>query len=363
MRRALSLLGALAVAGCWLDGDLKQRRTTVPEALDDGWAVATPEEVDLDPAALAELHARILDEDRFVGMTGMIVVKRGKLVWETYLRSPADRDRRHNVQSITKSVTSLVVGTAIARGELGGVEATLRELFPTEAAELEPRKQAMTLEHILTMRSGLDLDNDRFSIELWVDEPRDPLRYILSQRLFADPGARYDYRDVDPQIAGYALTRATGRSELDLARERLFDPLGISDVDWPSGRDGVTQAPHGLRLRPRDLAKLGQLVLQGGTWDGVERVPAAWIEAATGARVLTDKADDRGQPVAYGYYFWVVPGLGYAMRGHGGQFVFVVPADELVVVALAYPHAELHGSTIDEILPLVRLLVGPGGGS
>lgn len=347
---------ALLLSGCWLDGDLKQRRTTVPEALDDGWQIATPESVGLQPAALEALHTEILREDRFVGMTTFLIVKDGKLVWETYLRSPEDRDVPHHVQSITKSVTSLAVGGAIARGELSGVDATLPELFPVEGAEVDPVKQSMRLDDILTMRSGIDLDNDHFGIELWVDKPRDPLRYILAKPLYAPPGERFFYRDVDPQLAGYALTRATGRSERDLLDERLFSPLGISDIRWEAGHDGVTHAPHSLRIRPRDLAKIGQLVLQRGRWNGEELVPAAWIDEATRTHVLSGQTDPEGEPIGYGYYFWIVPGLGFTMEGHGGQNVFIVPDRQMVIVALGYPDAELHGSRIRDFVPLVTML-------
>jgi len=359
--RLVGLVGVLvaALGGCWLDGDLKQRRTTVPEPLDDGWEIATPESVGLDPAALARLHDEILREDRHTGMTGLLVVKDGKLVWETYLRSPADRDRIENRQSITKSITSLAVGISIARGELPGVGATVADLFPDESTRLDEVRRSITLGDLLTMRSGLDLDNDHFSIDMWVDRPREPLHYMLSRPLYADPGERFFYRDLDPQVVGYALTHATGRSEEGLVRERLFEPLGITDAFWPAGDDGVNHGADSLHLRARDLARFGQLCLQRGTWEGVELVPAAWIDDATSPHVATRNLDDRGEPIGYGYYFWVVSGLGYSMVGHGAQYVFVSPAHALVVVAIGHPDAELHGSTVREFVPLVRLIVSP----
>lgn len=357
MKRVL-LLVCLALPACWLDEDLKQRRTTVPEVLDDGWEIASPQSAGLAPERLAAMHDEILREDRFVAMTALLIIKDGKLVWETYLRDPADRDVPHHVQSITKSVTSLAVGAAIARGEISGVDASIADLFPVEGAELEPRKQAMTLDDILTMRSGLDIDNDHFSIELWVDKPRDPLRYLLGKPLYADPGERFFYRDADPQLAGYALTRATSRSERDLVQERLFDPLGIHDIEWEAGHDGVTHAAHSLRIRPRDLAKVGQLVLQRGTWQGRELVPAQWIDEATRTHVDSSEEGPDGEPIGYGYYFWVVPGLGFTMAGHGGQYVFIVPEEQLVMVAIGYPDSELHGSALDEFVPLVTALLG-----
>jgi CubicO group peptidase (beta-lactamase class C family) len=167
----LAFLLSPALAACLLDGNLKHDNPTVPESLADGWEIASPESAGVSPAALASVHHELLREDRHVGTLGFLVVKDGKLVWETYLRSPADRDHYHHVQSVTKSVTSLLLG--IVRGDLGGppLDARLGDLLPDEMAGLEPDKPEIRLRDLLTMRSGIAFDNDRFSREMWVGRP------------------------------------------------------------------------------------------------------------------------------------------------------------------------------------------------
>jgi CubicO group peptidase (beta-lactamase class C family) len=202
------------------------------------------------------------------------------------------------------------------------------------------------------MTSGLAFDNEDFSMEMWVGRPDDPLRYILAKPLYAPPGTRFYYRDADPQLVGYALLRRTGRFEHDFAAERLFAPLGIQDYHWATGPGGISLAAHGLHLRPRDLAKLGQLALDGGVWRGERLVSEAWIAESTSIQVTTDE----GFP--YGYYWWVIPDAGFSAAGHGGQFAFVVPEQRMVLVEIALPDADLHGSHLADFVELVSPLLG-----
>jgi CubicO group peptidase (beta-lactamase class C family) len=265
--RALSLLSVLAVlavltlAGCLFDQDFKHRNTTVPAPLDDGWEIATPESVGLAPQALAAIHDELLKPDRFVGTLGFLVIKDNKLVFETYLRDPADRDHVQHMQSTTKSVTSIVFGMGRDQGWMPALDTPVCTILASSCAGLDARKQAIALEHLLTMRSGLDFDNDVFSVEMWVEKPANPIRYILDKPLYATPGTVYYYRDADPQLISYALQALTGRNEESLAAEFLFGPLGIRDYYWDHGEHGESMGAHGLHLRPRDLAKIGQLML------------------------------------------------------------------------------------------------------
>jgi CubicO group peptidase (beta-lactamase class C family) len=352
--RALVLL---VLCGCVLDADLKHRNPTVPEALGDGWEIATPESVGVDPAALAAVHEALLREDRHVGTLGFLVVKDGKLVWETYLRTPADRDRFHPIQSATKSVTSLVLG--IVRDDLGGpsLDTALEAMMPDAMAGLEAAKRAITLRHLLTMTSGIAVDNSDFSMELLIDRPADPLRYILEKPLYAAPGEQYYYRDADPHLVSYALRRLTGRFEHEIAAERLFAPLGIVDYHWGVDPVGTTLGAYGLHLRPRDLAKLGQMVLDGGVWQGRRVVPRAWLDESTAPQIVSDNPSLDGSPYPYGFYWWVLPGVGFAAQGHGGQLVFVVPDRRMVIVQIAYPDTDLHGGELRHFEELIQPLL------
>jgi CubicO group peptidase (beta-lactamase class C family) len=195
-------------------------------------------------------------------------------------------------------------------------------------------------------------------MEMWVGEPADPLRYILEKPLHAAPGGKFDYRDADPQLIAFALHALTGRHEKQLVDEWLFGPLQIEDWYWDEGRGGVTMGAHGLHLRPRDLAKIGQLVLDRGVWRGQRIVSAAWIDASTFPQLATPEQGSQG-PLSYGYYWWSAPQQqAFSAWGHGGQYALIAPERNLVIVQVAMPDAALHGARLGEFLELVAPLLG-----
>jgi CubicO group peptidase (beta-lactamase class C family) len=175
--------------------------------------------------------------------------------------------------------------------------------------------------------------------------------------MYAAPGERFSYRNADPQLVSYALQRVTGSTEQALADAWLFGPLGIQDYYWQADEDdGATVAGNGLHLKARDLAKFGQLLLDRGQWQGQTVVSSAWLDEMTTSQILSDFLDEDGQPIPYGYYWYVVPG-GFAAWGNGGQYLLVDPARQLVIVQIALPDtAGLDGSTLPEFLALVSEL-------
>lgn len=356
-RCRLSLAGlSWLAAGCFFDGDLKHDTGVTPENLHDGWHVDTPENVGLGSEALAHIHGELLREDRYRGALSFLVVKDGKLVFETYLRQRSDQNRYGHVQSVTKTVTSLLFGIARDAGDVPSLDLTLGELFPSKVKGLEARKRGITLHQLLTMSSGLRFDNEDFAVEMWVDEPDDPVRYMLEKPLYADPGERFYYRDVDPQLLGYALEKLTGKTERELADAALFRSLEIHDYYWDTGPDGVNMAAHGLHLRPRDLAKLGLLALERGLWHGERVISEEWLDLATSPQIDSDVSAE-GVKLPYGFYWWLVPEVGHVMWGHGGQFVLVIPAQNMVLVQTAFPDTDLPDSDLSDFLALVEPLL------
>jgi CubicO group peptidase (beta-lactamase class C family) len=356
--KRLAVFAALApVAACVLDGDSKLWSSPVPIPMDDGWRVSSPAEVGLSAEVLDQIHLQLLSEDAYFGVQSLLVIRDGRLVFEAYLNTPDDRDRLNALQSATKSVTSLAFGLARDRGWFPSLDETLAEIFPDQMAGLDPKKGQITLQQLLTMRSGIHFDNSFFSYEMWVDRPDDPLRYILDKPLYADPGARFYYRDADPQLIAYALERRTGRTERELVATELLAPLAIREHHWESGYDGVTFGGYGLHLRPRDFAKLGQLMLDHGRWNGAQVLSEAWCTLSSQEHLPTDRTDSAGEPLGYGFYWWVPRGIGFVASGHGGQFALVVPDRRLVVVQTALPDSDIHGSTFNDFIALVRPLL------
>jgi CubicO group peptidase (beta-lactamase class C family) len=354
MRIGILLCALFICTACISDPPLKVRGDTRAAATDDGWPVALPEDEGLDSERLESAYDLFFSDAPYYNAISLLIARDGRLVGEAYARGPADRTVKRNVQSATKSVTSLVFGVAVGDGSFPDLDRTLYSIIP-EAFDSDPRKRDITLRHLLTMRSGVAFANGDFSEEMLMDRPRDQARRILAKPLHALPGEQFDYRDADPQLLASAVERVTGRQVAQIAAERLFGPLGISDWYWEANADGTTIGGAALFLRPRDLAKLGQLVLQEGTWNGAELVPPAWLRAATAEQSTTT---DPATP--YGYYWWLVPELGaYTAWGHGGNFIFIASAQRLVIVMTSLPSADDDnvGTVLSEFIPLARLIV------
>jgi CubicO group peptidase (beta-lactamase class C family) len=280
-------------------------------------------------------------------------VRNGTLVYETYFTgldqrwpqqhwdepataTPHDATTKHDIQSITKSVVALLVGAAIDRGLIGSVDAPLLAFFPEYADLNSPERQRITLRDLLTMRAGLDWPLKPY-LSMWrrVAAAPDPYRLILEQPMVAEPGEKWFYNNGVADLVGGLVQKATHRPLDQFAREVLFDPLGITDWEWGHMANGDPGGSGGLRLRPRDLAKLGQLILNDGAWDGRQIVSAGWIRQMVETRVKTpdrdyaylwwrDQSDLDGRTID-----WIIG------SGWGGQCLNIIPELALVVVVTA----------------------------
>lgn len=290
-------------------------------------------------------------------MHAVLVVRHGKLVYEHYFAGEDQRLGRslgvvtfdsvtkHDLRSITKSVTALVLGIEIGKGRIGGVATPVMAAFPEYANLRSPEKDKIILGDLLTMSQGLAWDenmpySDPKNSEIQMDYAPDPVRYALAQPVVAPPGTIYNYSGGSATIIAALLHKATGETLDEVARADLFAPLGVTDFEWIHLPSGEPAAAAGLRMRPRDLAKIGQLVLDHGAWKGRQIVPADWVAAATSPQI-------NGEGLFfYGYQFWLgrsfVRGkeIDWAAGvGYGGQRLFIVPTMNLVVLV----HAGLYG--------------------
>ena len=323
-------LVALGLAAC---GPGPRRHVSwsyvVPEA-GDGWTTGSAAAHGIDEAPLVEMVQRMAGE-RFFGVHSILLVHDGELVLEVH-----DRPRRavdpHDLRSATKSITALLVGVAVDRGVLD-IDAPLPD--PVRVAE----RPDMTPRHLLTMSPGVACDDrDRRSPgnEERMYRRRDWLAFW--RELPATPDRETHYCTAGVVALGGLLAHATGRPVPDFADEVLFEPLGIPSPEWETFRGGTDTGGH-LRLRPRELAKVGQLVLDRGRWEGRQLVSEAWIQQMTSPQTQVDGQD-------YGWLVWLGrygPDLPlWQFRGNGGQYVFVMPEHRLVAVFTggAYNHPE-----------------------
>jgi CubicO group peptidase (beta-lactamase class C family) len=309
---------------------------SVPPETGDGWRVSAPEEQGLALAALEAMARRVETDPVFVHAYALLVARHGTLIHERYFNGRS-REQRADVRSVTKSVLSMALGIAREEGRLPrSLDTRIAEVLPERYADLlDGEKAEITLADVLTMQAGLRWDD---AAAPWLDqifEAPDLVEYTLSEPLVATPGTVFEYSTGLSQVLAKVLISATGQSLASYVRDRLLSPLGIVDTSWllrPS--TGGTPPDHygglGLEIRPRDMAKLGQLALQDGNWRGRRLVPADWIRDST--RRQTAGADN------YGYHWWGLPsGDQFVAIGYGGQYVFVDrPLDLVVVLQVDY---------------------------
>ena len=324
----------------------------VPVARDDGWPVASISEDKLiDRGALCGMADRLAASD--ANIHAVLVARGGKLVFERYFRGSDeiqgrpvrnvtfDADTLHDMKSVSKSVASLVLGIAIDRGLMGSLNEPIFSFFPELSDLRSPEKERIQLLHVLTMSMGLkwveatpdtgDNNND----EARMHRAPDPCRYVLGLAATAPAGQEFFYNTGALTLLSAIVRKATGRTLDEFARATLFEPLGITSVEWIRVK-GDTDAGGGLHLRPRDMAKIGQLVLAGGRWNDRQVVSKAWIDTSMTPRM------DATSLFFYGYLWWLGRSLlnGREVQwagalGRGGQSIRIVPELDLVVVVTA----------------------------
>ena len=330
-----------------------------PDNLGDGWQVSTPDAQGMIVADL-QRHLDSLRTSGSGGMDGIVIVRNDRLVAEAYFNGYA-RDTQHDMRSVTKSFTASLAGIAIEQGLI-----TLEDTLPqhiTRFAEfdrVDERKRSIRIVDLLNMQTGLDCDDGIDSSpgnETHMYRHDDWIKYILSVPMQATPGTYASYCSGGVTVLGSIIAARSGQKLEEFARVRLFDPLNMGSVRWLHSPLGVTNASSAIQLRPRDAAKFGNLFLNGGRWYGVQVVPQAWVE-----RTAQRHTAIRGGP--YGWLWWksdfnvrgaAQPGM--FASGNGGNMIFVLPGERLVVVITASNYnrsSPSMGFFRDSILPTVH---------
>ncbi|MEQ8858649.1 MAG: serine hydrolase [Pseudomonadales bacterium] len=351
------------------------------------WIVATTqgEGVDVEP---------LLDFDRALAagehgyVDGLLVIRQGKVVFERSYRHDyaalferQDQTRGpynyydpawhpyyretdlHTMQSVSKSVTSALIGIAIGRGEIPGVDVAVERYFPDHpAADDDPRRRSMTLRDLLTMTSGIAWDESSVPYTdprndcAQMEASEDWIRYVRGRPMAAEPGVSFRYNSGVTMLLAHILHQASGLHVTEYAERHLFRPLGIDEYYWKITPTGLPDAEGGLYLRPRDLAKIGYLYLHDGVWERQRVLPEGWVGDSTAPRV--DSSVDGWK---YGYQWWLLPydgGYAYTGLGYGGQRLLVLPDHDVVAVATGwniYDKPQLSAALVlDRVLAAVR---------
>jgi CubicO group peptidase (beta-lactamase class C family) len=332
----------------------------------DAWRTASPASAGFSSDAMAQVR-RDISGGRYGAIDAVVMVRHGYVVHEQYVGwSPT---RAHTLQSVTKSVTALLFGIAAEQqGATAALDRPVLEVMNRYApvANVDQRKQALTLRHLLGMRTAMD-----FWEQPYPDSPLDSLnrssgdwvRFILDRRMTGEPGSQWAYNSGATILICGVIRELTGEPVESFARRELFAPIGITGETWfRSPFDGLPHCGGGLSLRPRDLARIGYLVLRRGRWGDRQIVPETWIDQATRPHSTGPSLFFAGYGSGYGYYWWLFPSRpGHsdhaviAGSGAGGQWLFVVPELDLVV-AIAASQGDGLGLLYQGVLPA---LTGP----
>ncbi len=287
------------------------------------WRTGTPEEQGMDSALIYEALKTIKDEE--LRVDSLLIARNGYLVIEGYFHGK-QRDRLCPLYSGTKSVISALIGIAVDNGLLRNVgQRPLDILTGIDEGVKKTDKGLITLENFLTMSSGLQVMGG-FPL---LNSP-DALKTVIELPIAKKPG-QFQYNGAAPQILSAVIQQVTGKSAFAYAQEKLFGPLGITAAEWGSDKKGMSIGGTGLSLRAFDMVKFGYLYLRNGIWNKRQIVSPSWIETSTKKHVES-KPMNSAEDYGYGYLWWINSFGGFSVHGAGGQYIFVVPDKDMVVV-------------------------------
>ena len=374
-----------------------QETTAAVEWPTKAWPASTPEREGIDAAVLAAIDAEIKVGKHGL-IDGMLLIRNGKVVFETryeqdyvaanegkddaehlfnynhpdwhpfYRREDSPNEDLHTLQSVTKSIASTMIGVAIHRGAIESTDVPALGFFADRTfPDPDGRKARMTLEDVLTMRSGFAWDEWSFGFDdprndcIQLEGEEDWVAFVLAKPMATDPGTTFVYNSGSTHLLSAIIKRTTGDTIDVYAEKHLFGPLGIDVYHWKKTPRGLPDTEGGLYLLPRDLAKIGFLFLHDGVWDGERLVPEGWVDRAITPWVEDIAPENGRRDPGYGYKWWIMdvhedgtPRI-YAARGYGGQTLLVVPEKNLIAVFTAWNifggYGDMSGTFFRRILP------------
>jgi CubicO group peptidase (beta-lactamase class C family) len=346
----------------------------VPQQTGDGWETSPLRSVGMSEIPIENLMNR-LEKIGDHGIHSLLIVRDGKLVFEEYFEGDKfnlaqwtgergfDINDTHNLCSATKSFTSALIGIAIDKGYINSVDQKVFEFFPehVDLLTIAPEKENLTIEHLLTMRSGIEWDDETYSYH----DPRndmyrmfissDPIRYILSKDLIETPGTVFDYRNCNTNLLGAIVAKASGQRLDNFCENYLFSKLGISNFEWQMLPNNAVFCSGDLRLRPRDMAKFGYLFLCEGMWNDEQVVSREWVNVSTQKYTALNNYwfDSDG----YGYQWWQwenihgIPYPAYMASGWGGQWIIVSKIMNTIIITTGGNYYT------EELMPIQSILI------
>jgi CubicO group peptidase (beta-lactamase class C family) len=292
----------------------------------NGWRTSSPEAQGIDSANLAKGIQAL--QEKQVGADSLMIIRNGYVIVNAHFAS-YDGTFPHDMASVTKSITTTLIGIAADQGKLD-LDAPMVSFFPNRTiANLDERKQQITVRHLLSMRNGMEsgcFEGDEPTL-VAMRSQSDWVQAALDRPMVTEPGKEFCYDSPGMHLLSAILQEATGVSALDFARQNLFEPLGIRNVIWDSDPQGYSRGWGDLHMLPEDAAKIGYLWLQRGNWDGKQIVSENWVLDSVRLHSKFIEPD-----FGYGYGWWITD-KDYQASGRGGQRIRVMASLNLIVVA------------------------------
>ena len=355
----LILIFSFMLTTCLTENLKMPFKTYTPSNLGDGWVIGKPDDrdINMDRNELKKIYEYIHEDDNIWQIRSLLVFRNGKLIAESYMKDNGDRTNLRPIWSCTKQVTGILAGIAIENGNIH-LDKTISDYLPQQVSSSQyAEKSTISIENLLMMESGINWDNDDDTSELLSEKTSNSLDYVLSHDMHSTPGTKFNYNDGDPHIVSAIIQETTGETMRDWARKVLFDKIGITRLQWAAYKDGITIGAFGILTTPRELAKIGQLVLNHGAWDGAQIVSTDWIKQMTEPKVSFSKTSDAD--ISFGYYWWKESIRNISvMWGHGGQFIFLNEDKNLMMVTTAETRTQGDWKVpIYDVLPIYDRII------
>ena len=337
LKITLLAVSCIILTSCLKEDDLKLPfKTYIPANLNDGWELSTPIQESINEAELEKIYRNFHESKDLWQVRSLLVFRNNKLVAESYTKNPAEITQPVPIWSCTKQVMGILQGIAIEQGLIDGVTDNLQKYLPEEISR-HSNKGAITIQNLLKMQSGIDYNNEGLNGEtskLMREIPDNSIDFVLGLDILFSQGEKFHYNDGDPFLISAILQKQTGKTTKDWAKEVLFSKLNMKNYDWIVYKDGVTMGGFGISATPREMARIGHLVLNKGYWNGQQIVNSEWIAEMTSPKVSKEKVNFYNK--SFGYFWWIDESREVVfMAGQGGQYVFIKPSKNLIMVATA----------------------------
>ncbi|MDF1698870.1 MAG: serine hydrolase [Saprospiraceae bacterium] len=354
---SILLLLFLVVLGnsCLKDDELSLAFDTLePIDLNDGLVLSNPDAEDMDEGQLIDIFENLYADENLWSMRSLLVFRNGKLVAESYLKDKEDILNRHIIWSYTKQVMGVLTGIAIDQGVLGSIDDPISDYFDIELTD-HMDKQDITLRNLLTMQSGIDYSNEKETDAILQNTPENSIELILNRPIRFPQGTEFHYNDGNPHLLSGIIQKVVGRPADVWADEVFFSKIEMINYNWLRYKDGVSLGGFGIETTPRELAKIALCVANKGQWKGEQVIDSMWVEEMTTSQVEINNSN-----YGFGFFWWVDETRGiYFMWGVGGQFAFVVPDKDMVVVMTSFPNTKgEYEIQSDEALAVVDEILG-----